>query len=66
MSATDVITNKFDIGSIVNVPMVVTAIGATSQVGVPILGLTTKYKTPDGSVAISVATIYATQVILDK
>ncbi len=65
MQGTDALGKPFAIGDIVNVPMEVTAIGASSQNGVPILGLTCKYTTPDGS-AISVATIYSTQTIIDR
>jgi hypothetical protein len=63
--ATDNIANVINIGDIVNIPCVITAIGASSQNGVPILGLTAKYNSPNAT-PLTIATAYATQVILDK
>jgi hypothetical protein len=65
MQGTDALGKPFAIGDIVNVPCEVTAIGASSQNGVPILGLTCKYTTPNGS-TITVATIYSSQTIIDR
>lgn len=52
------------VGSIVNVPFTVTALGALSG-GVPVLTLVSKYPNPAGSY-ITVTTIYSTQVMIDK
>lgn len=42
----DVIQGRFEVGDVVNVPCVVTAVSGTSQ---PALTLTTKYKGWDGN-----------------
>ncbi len=65
MQGTDNSGNPFNVGDIVNVPMVVTSIGVTLQNGVPILGLTAKYNTPNDS-EITVATLYSNQVVIDR
>jgi len=65
MEGTDALGKPFGIGDIVNVPCEVTSVGASSQNGVPILGLTCKYTTPDGS-TITIATVYSSQTIIDR
>jgi hypothetical protein len=62
---TDNIANRFTLGDIVNVPCVVTAL-STPQVGVSLLTLTPKYKTPNGTTPSTITSVYATQVLLDK
>lgn len=57
--------NPFNVGDQVLVPMIVTSVGVTLQLGVPILGLTAKYKTPDAS-TITVATLYSSQVVVSR
>ncbi len=65
MTGTDALGKPFNVGDFVNVVCEVTSVGVTSQEGVPILGLTCKYTTPDGS-AVTIATVYSTQVIIDR
>lgn len=52
------------IGSVINIPFYVTALGALSN-GIPVLTLISKYPNPAGS-NVTVATLYPTQGILDK
>jgi hypothetical protein len=65
MQGNDNLGNPFNVGDQILVPMTVTAIGVTSQNGVPILGLTAKYTTPNGS-TITVATLYSSQVLVSR
>ncbi len=65
MTGTDNLGNPFGVGDIVNVPCEVTSVGVSSQNGVPILGLTCKYKTPNGS-DVTIATVYSSQTIIDR
>ena len=61
MATSDVIQGQFEVGDIVNVPCVVSAISGATQ---PALTLTTKYKGWDGNTdSISVD---SKQVIKDK
>jgi hypothetical protein len=59
----DVIQSYFDVGSVVNVPCVVSAIGGTPAK--PTLTLVTKYVDFSGNL-ITLTTVDAKQVIVDK
>jgi hypothetical protein len=63
MAATDANGQTFDVGSIVNIPCVVTSIA--TGVGIPDLVLTTKYPSPAGSTE-TISTMSADQVVLSK
>lgn len=52
------------IGTVVNVPCVVTALGALSN-GIPVLTLLTKYANPTGSY-VTLSTVYSTQTMINK
>jgi hypothetical protein len=65
MQGVDQSGNPFNVGDQVLVPMVVTSVGTSLQNGVPILGLTAKYNTPNNSV-ITVATLYSNQVLISR
>lgn len=62
MAVSDNIQGQFEVGAIVNVPCVVTAIGGTSTE--PALTLTTKYPGFDGNK--DTVSVDSVQVIIDK
>lgn len=65
MQGIDQSGNPFNVGDSVLVPMTVTSVGTATQNGVPILGLTAKYQTPNAS-NVTVATLYSNQVLVSR
>ena len=63
MAVTDAVQNEVEVGSIVNVPCVVTAIGGTTAQ--PTVTLATKYEGFDGNTDV-VGPVDAIQVVTDK
>lgn len=63
MPTTDRIQQKFEVGDVVNVPGVVTAIGGTAAA--PTVALTTKYAGFDGNTD-SMTTVDAVQCVKDQ
>lgn len=63
MPTTDRIQGQFEVGQVVNIPIVVTAIGGTTAQ--PTVTGSTKYAGFDGNVDV-VTTVDAIQVIKDK
>ncbi len=63
MSTSDETANRFEVGMVVNVPMVVTAVGGTPAA--PTVTGTTKYAGFDGNKD-TVGPVDAVQVVVDK
>ena len=63
---TDQQGQPLQVGVVVDVTCIITAITPGSLVGVSLLTLTPKYTKPDNSAATSITTVYATQTMISK